>query len=408
MAITITSQPTTSQINLSYFPVVYKFTSNAGADLVSCIIEVLIDGVRVSAKSVQKDIGSSNAFTVDISNELIKNTSSGLVTLGSYDTIQDLTNLCKFKIKIYEVTNPSGTLTTSYDPDDASNSSYQKITADCVAGNWIESQYDYASFNYVDYQFSDSTTNRKFLTESPLTKDIELGQNEFLGIASYVPLGTYGYKLEVLTYNASNALLNTDYINITQWATTWSNLEDVIDDCYLYLGVGTSNLIASGVSLTSVAYYTVRIINTAGDRSELRRYNIVESCNTDVRLHWFNKFGKQESLTFKGNIIEGIDYKSSSYEQALPITYSSSSRGTATIQTIRSNNFTIYTKSIGRLAYQHAMSIMNNNNAYIEVSGNYHAITIDDLSVTKRNEKDMPIQLSLSYRLANRDKGLRG
>ena len=54
------------------------------------------------------------------------------------------------------------------------------------------------------------------------------------------------------------------------------------------------------------------------------------------------------------------------------------------------------------------MSIMNNNNAYIEVSGNYHAITIDDLSVTKRNEKDMPIQLSLSYRLANRDKGLRG
>jgi len=344
MAITITSQPTTSQINLSYFPVVYEFTSNAGADLVSCIVEVLIDNVRVSAKGVQINVGTTNAFTVDIRNELIKNVSSGLVTLGSYDTIQDLTNLCKFKIKIYEVTNPLGVITTQYNPDNANNINFTKITTNCVAGNWTETQYNYINFDYVDYQFSDSATDRKFLSESPLIKDIELLQNEFLGIASYVPVGTYGYKLEILTYNASNALLNTDYIDITEWATTWTNLEEVIDNSYLYLGVGTSNLIASGVSLTNVSYYTVRVINTAGDRSELRRYNIVESCGTDVRLHWFNKFGKQESLTFKGNIINDISYKSSSYEQALPIAYSSSSKGTSTIQTVRSDNYTIYTK----------------------------------------------------------------
>ena len=403
MAITINTEPSSGGLTLAYRPYVYTFSYSGGGTIVNAIVEVVVNSVRVSAKSVQLDLGSSTDFTVDIQNEVQKYVSFQLKTLGASTVITNDDGINSVELKIYEVTESGGLLTTAYDPADASNTGYDAISSVSQFMNWTETHLDYNTFDLEDYRLNGTT--KKFITTSPTVKSIELAQDEFIGILWHQGTAGKNFKLEILTYDASNALLNTDTINITEWNSAYVG---VVVAPYLSLPVGTANLIAAGVSLTNVAYYTIRIINDDGDVSELRRFNIVDSCDTDTRLHWVNKFGKQESLTFKGNKVESTSTSTSSFEKALPNTYSSENRGTTTIQTVRDNSFTIYTKSIGREAYEHASSIRYNNDAYVEIGDAYFPITIDDVSVVEVDERDMPIQLSIRYRFANRDKGLRG
>ena len=403
MAITINTQPSQGGLNLAYRPYVYTFSYSGGGTVVGAVVEVVVDSVRVSAKNVQLDLGSSTDFTVDIQEEVQKYVSFELKTLGASGVITGDDGISSVVVKIYEVTESGGVLTTAYDPADANNSSHDAISDTSQFLNWTESHLDYNSFDFADYRLTADT--KKFLAESPTVKEIELGQDEFIGILWHQGTASTNFKLEVLTYDSSNALLNTDYINITEWNTAYVTL---VVSPYLSLAVGTANLIAAGISLTNVSYYTIRVINDLGDKSELRRFNIVDSCDTDTRIHWCNKFGKQESLTFKGNKIETVSTSTSTFEKALGNTYSSSARGTTTIQTTRANSFEAYTKSVGREIYQLAQSIAFNNNAYVELDGAYFPIIIDDVETVKVDEKNMPIQFKLSYRLANRDKGIRG
>jgi hypothetical protein len=403
MAITINTEPSSGGLNLAYRPYIYTFTYSGVPTVVNCVVEVVVNSVRVAAKSVQLDQGSSTDFTVDIRSELQKYVNFELKTLGSSGVITGDDGVNSVQLKIYEVTESGGLLTTTYDPADATNSNYDDISSVSQFLNWTETHLDYNTFDFLDYRLTDDT--KKFMSESPLVKDIELGQDEFIGILWHQGTASKNFKLEVLTYDSSDALLNTDFINITEWNTGYVTL---VVSPYLSLAVGTDNLIAAGISLTNVSYYTIQVINDDGDKSELRRFNIVGSCDTDVRIHWANKFGKQESLTFKGNSVETVSTRTNSFEKSLPNTYSTEDRGTTTIQTVRSNSFNVYTKSVGRSIYQLAASIAYNNNAYVEIDSNYFPITIEDISVVKSDEEDMPIQFALRYRFANRDKGLRG
>ena len=329
MAITVISVP--NALNIAYRPMVYKWSSDA-SDLQYCIIEVLNDGTRISAKSVQLDAGSSTDFTVNISDIIQDNLGFELNTLGSTGVItptNDSGRMENITVKVYEVTEDvNGLIVTTYDPDDDNNSNYDfwignGITdaANAVNGyNWTESHINYNGFNISDYQLVSSSG--KFLNESPLVKNIELGQSEYVGLLNgYNAPVTFDFKLEILTYDSSGALLNTDFINVTDWNNV--NSVTYLMFTYLTIGVGTENLINEGVSLTNVAYYTVQLKEGSSEASELRRFNIVGGCDGDVRLHWSNKFGKQESYTFKGNKIESLDHKSKTYLKALGNTYAS-------------------------------------------------------------------------------------
>ena len=228
-----------------------------------------------------------------------------------------------------------------------------------------------ASFNQDDYKLDGLT--KKFLSESPTTKDIELGQNEFLGMAWTVSSGgVKNYLIKILTYDSIGALLNTDNLAVTDWnATTVSSYIDP----YLDVPVGTANLIAMGVSLTNVSSYTVQLVSDDGDRSEIRTFNIVNSCSTDARVS---------------------------------TTYSSSDFGEAVIQNNTEKTFTSYSKSIGRDILNFANSMLITKVAWLEIDGNYFSILIDDGSKLVRNEQNMPIQFVLNFSLANIEKGHRG
>ena len=408
MAITLITAPTYPV--LAYSPVMFQLNSN-NADIVHLIIETVVsyDGsvtsIRKSATSIQPNLTTTNEFTFDVSDILSANLSFILKTLGASAVINDTDNL-QFRIKAYEVTeNPTTKLLeTNYDPADANNTNFNYQSSTFAAFNWSESHFSLNTFNLSDYSMV--SDDKLFLTEGTNPKTIELNQNEFLGMAYAVSTGgVKNYKIQVLTYNSSNALLNTDLIDVTQWNEF--NVSSLVEP-YLDAPVGTQNLINAGISLTNVAYYTIRLINDDGNKSELRRYNIIDGCSTDLRVHFVNKFGKQDSITLKGNQIEGYTNKSTRYQKALSSTYSSSDYGSAIVRNTKVKNFTAYSKSIGRDTLAFAQSMLTNNMAWIEVDGSYFSIIIDDGSGVKVNEHNMPIQFILNFSLANNERGLRG
>ena len=408
MAITLITAPTSPV--LAYSPVMFQLNSN-NADIVHLIIETVVsyDGgtvfLRKSATSIQPNLTTTNEFTFDVSDILSANLSFILKTLGASAVINDADNL-QFKIKAYEVTeNPTTKLLeTNYDPADANNTNFNYQSSTFAGFNWSESHFSLNTFNVNDYALN--TDDRLFLTEGTNPKTIELNQNEFLGMGFAFSFGgVKNYKIEVLTYNSVNALLNTDLIDVTQWNQV--NINSLTDP-YLDAPVGTQNLINAGISLTNVAYYTIRLINDDGDKSELRIYNIIDGCPTDLRVHFVNKFGKQDSITLKGNQIEGYTNKSTRYQKALSSIYSSSDYGSAVVRNTKVKNFTAYSKTIGRDTLAFAQSMLTNNMAWIEVDSSYFSIIIDDGSGVKVNEHNMPIQFILNFSLANNERGLRG
>jgi len=414
MAITVISTPDT--MSISYRPMVYKWSSNV-SDLQYCIVEVVDNdtGLRVSAKSVQLDLGSSVNFTVNISDIIQDNIKFTPFTLGAAGAISANKDSGVFEqigLKVYEVTkNPStGLIVTSYDPDDNNNSSFTKFIggagsqSSLVNGyNWTESHFNYNSFNITDFKLTGTT--KKFLSKSPLIKDIELGVNEFIGVLYHEGIASKNFKLKILTYNSSDSLLNTDFIDITSWNSSYPYIPF---NTFFTLTVGTQNLINLGVSLTNVSYYTIQVINDDGDKSELRRFNIAHVCSGDVRVHWANNYGKQDSYTFKGNKIETLNHKAKTYLKAIGNTYSSEKRGSTVMQNISNTSFEIFTDSISNNEYEFLANMLINKNAFIEDSGSYYPIIIEDGSKLIRNELNVPIQFKLVYRFANDTKGIRG
>ena len=409
MAITLISSPVLGVAQAAYGEkdkMIFKFSSNS-ADIKSCIVEVLVDGVRVGALNVQPDLGTTDEFTVVLNEVLQDNLSFKLYTtvLSTYDATD--TNQKDYNIKVYEVTeNPTtGLLETNYDPDDANNTNYDYTrTTDGIAFNATFNAIGQNNFTVYDYQLDANT--KKFLNDTPSQKNIELGQSEYLGALWYDGTASQNFKVEILTYDSSDALLNTDYINITDWNAGYTGLN--FDFYYITIPVGTSNLIAASVSLTNVSYYTIRIVNDGGDVSELKRFNIVDSCDQDIRIHWENKYGKRDSYTFKGNKQESLTHSSSTFTKAKNETYSVDDRGISVLQNISNSTFTAYSRSLGRDEYHWLSDMLINKRAWVEIDGDYLPIVIDDGTFFKTDEKNMPIQFILNYRFANATKGIRG
>ena len=402
MAVTITSQPNNLIPQIIGQPIAYEFTSNA-VDLQYCIVEVLFNSVRFSARSVQPNLGTTDEFYINISEDVEKKLEFSLKAIGSNGVVTGDTNQGLVKIKIYEVTESSGQLVTDYDPDDDNNTNFQSESGTCVCINYRDSHFNFNTFDIENYRLNGDT--KLFLNETPTQKRIELGQDEFLGILFHSSAPSQNFRAEILTYDSNSALLNTDVISIPEWDFAYGTYPI---NPYLDIAVGTQNLINEGISLTNVAYYTVQIINNSGDVSEIKRFNIVDSCSYDTRVHWINKYGKQDSYTFKGNKSETLEHKSSTYQKALGNTYNSADRGYNVIQNVSKRSFTASTDSIGQNEYNFLSSMLFNKTAWVEINNAYFPIIIEDETTFIRDERNAPIQFVLNYSFANKDKGLRG
>tara|TARA_R110000772_G_scaffold268507_2_gene395826 strand:- start:84 stop:1322 length:1239 start_codon:yes stop_codon:yes gene_type:complete len=401
-------------LSRAYSPMVYAWSFD-DSNIESFIAEIIVDGVRVSASSVQSDKNTTNDFTLNISDVCQDNLDFILNPINSSGVISNTDGVKIVRVKIYLVilNTITGLLETNYDPANNNNTSYDYYFDEINAYNWSSSMLN--TFPHDWNQWNLNGVTKRFLNDTAYSKDIELNKDEFLGILYHTNITAKNFKVEILTYNSLNAVLNTDYIDINEWNTTNSSPLDRPLNSYIDLSIGTKNLINEGVSLTNVAYYTIQVINDDGKMSEIKRFNIVGSCDTDTRVHWVNKYGKQDSYTFKGNVIESKEYKSNNFQKATKLfsnsaglSYSSDARGVTSIQNVYNQNFTVYSKSIGRDTRNFLLSLLDNNTAWVEIENNYYPIIIENGTKLVKDENNMPFQFVLNYSFANPSKGLKG
>jgi hypothetical protein len=327
-------------------------------------------------------------WLLEISSVCQQNLSFEHKTLDSSGWIADTNGKADFSLDYYEVTiDSSGLPVTAYDPDATS------LTPDATSNpftvvNWSLPVDEYPSgvlsstagnYNLSDWQMT--TGAERYLTNAPLIKDIELGQNEFLGVLSNTSPAFY----RVIVYDANGVALSDNQFNFGAGTVDYHDI-----------AIGTANLVAAGVSLTGASYYTVRNYhtNTFNATSEERRYNIVPSCSSDVRVHWCNEYGKQDSYTFKGNKTKSVTTDQRIYKRA---SYNLDEIGNQVYGNNKQEVLTTYTKTENPDTIEWLSEMLLNKKVCIEQNGIYLPIIItgSDFSVT--NDDSPIVQFSIEY-----------
>lgn len=143
------------------------------------------------------------------------------------------------------------------------------------------------NWNPLPYVMSGSTSNGKFLTNSPRTLKIKTEELSTLSVLGGVPMNSNNVTKVKYNFYGSTGLLNTIS------GTTTPNLRYEI-------GVGTENL-KSLQDFTNVTYYTIELCDGGlTPFSETFRFNIDTKCSKYVpyRFKWLNRLGGWDFYTF--------------------------------------------------------------------------------------------------------------
>lgn len=151
---------------------------------------------------------------------------------------------------------------------------------------------------------TDTAIYNKWLTDAPVVPGL-LGQTTdhgrialastdryYLGfLCAQAEAGTTWY-IGVSRYQSDGTLIGTTYVS-----TTAPLRAGVV-------GCGPAQLTAQGISLSSVAYYSVFLTNTAQNRITLPfSINIDDACDRDTRTwYWKNKWGAIDAFRLRGRI----------------------------------------------------------------------------------------------------------
>ena len=327
-------------------------------------------------------------WLLEISSVCQQNLSFTHKTLDSSGWIADTDGKADFSLDYYEVTlDSSGLPVTAYDPDatsltpDATSNAFEVL-------NWSLPVEDYPSGTTSSINGSYSLSNwqmssgaEKYLTDAPLIKNIELGQNEFLGVLS----NTSPAYFRVIVYDANDVALSDDTISLGAGTVDYHDI-----------AIGTANLVAAGISLTGAAYYTIRNYHTNNFNavSEQRRFNIVPSCATDVRVHWCNEYGKQDSYTFKGNKTKTVNTEQRLYRRA---SYNLDELGDQVYGNEKTDILRAYSKTESPDTIEWLSGMLLNKKVCIEQNGIYLPIIITDSEVIVSDDDNPTVQFSIEY-----------
>lgn len=190
-----------------------------------------------------------------------------------------------------EVRNSSGFLETVSGSGETSNTLYA-----------VNAVTPLSNYTLNDYYQPSATADFKFLTNAPSAQNVAANDAFFL---SYLQRGTDSANF--IFYSSAGTEIRNVVIN-TGNTTSQEGMRTLkVGGAQLY-GSGSWS-IRSGTfpsSLASISYYTVSVGYWDGlayvRESEIRRFNIVPSCNWEKRIVWFGKLGGAEQYTFKGRI----------------------------------------------------------------------------------------------------------
>jgi hypothetical protein len=300
----------------------------------------------------------------------------------------------KYIVKVGEEYEIGGTLTQFL--------AQQTIAAKYIWNSsleWIE----FIDYVYSDYILALLVTGGRFLTEKPLTQNIEANQNAWL---SFITLSsgavTHGCFKK---YNSSGSQLGT--LNI-------ANPNDPINedsDRFLRLACGTANIEAhsAGWIDSDVSYYTAQVLGTSSATvSQVHRFDITDNCQfTTVRLHWLNKLGGWDSFNFTLKSSESVAITKQQYKKrygsdsGASWSYSSHERGDVVFDASSKQRFKINSDWISEAESNWLLDLFDSPEVYLEYSvsrlAGINILNKDYQKKKKVNQKLFNIELEFEY-----------
>jgi len=395
MAITTVIPPATNTVATR--PVVWQLESNT-ANIARMILVVTDISFTISTIEQNPEPGTTGVFKFNISSiladQLSFTTANSDATGVIPSTITQDTAYTNYSIRAWEVLDDG---TTTY-----------PIGADYTSGFFVSHNYILTHKEWVkpfvlsDYDMT-LGTGKSFLTNSKDSRCIIKGYSEYLSMHRVLDNSEF-----VRDYYDSNDvfLFSQSYPVINKAGSVLFNNQ--------YGKVSGSGLPGSGEVGDLLAGYTepyclVYIQNSdLSVASEVKKYIFKEPCGVDRQIHWENKFGAQDSYTFRGRVVEGFEHKSENYLKPNGNNIVSTTRGSATLKNTVEHVFEVFSKSIKKSEVNWLQEMFYNKRAWTEEDGHLLPIIINNGSVIVTDSENGTFQVSFEYSYANLTHGSRG
>lgn len=281
MAITFVSQP--EQFDPICNPTLFVFESDeTGQDNFSFVVEVYVQSALISTHQVFPEDGDTGKFDISsIGRAIIVNNFPDPANIAEQlmDTSQT------FSIYVYEKygTPPEvqvGSLEAS--------SGFTFLNAAFRQEQWL-------SWDYENYDMSEASGTRLFLTDFPRDRRDLVGYNDYKYL-SIINSDSNNCTCSIVLYDITDSVIaSATFIGVLATGLTIPLVQVSPES----LVSGTSLVIGD---FTNCYYYTIEIYQTATPTkdSEIYRIYFDQSCSNypRYRLHWLNKFGAWDSFTF--------------------------------------------------------------------------------------------------------------
>jgi hypothetical protein len=345
--------------------------------------------------------GSSAVFDTNVQSFLYSDVApvTGLKTsfFGTLDTYS-LTNNTDVIKSVYTVAKNQtvssvGFLVTS-------TASQTSTTAFVIPSQFYGDDND---FNLSDF-YQPSASPFRFLTTNNQDRRCNADGNIFL---SFVGKGVNAGRIVFTDNGGTTAETIIDFVN-----------SSANNDLYS-LSVGVANIFGSTAvfhagnfptSPTAYNYYSVSVGYYDGSytaRSEVIDINIEPTCNDNIDLHWFGKYGGAESYQFRGLIIDLQNANADIINISQPWNVAANPRANSFDKTIIKTNQRVNKRKQVKCSIPHEdavyiASMFYSPEVYIIENGKYVNVTISNAETFTDNNRATDIEVSFEITYPNK------
>ena len=266
----------------------------------------------------------------------------------------------------------------------------------------IPSQFygDDNDFNLSDF-YQPSASPFRFLTTNNQDRRCNADGNIFL---SFVGKGVNAGRIVFYQNSGSTAQAIINFGN-----TTANN------DMYS-LSVGAANIFGSSATFhvgsfptspTAYNYYSVSVgyyDGTYTARSEVIDINLEPTCNDDIEIHWFGKYGGAESYQFRGLIQDLQNANADIINISQPWNMAASPRANSYDKTIMKTNQRVNKRKQIKCSIPHedavyVASLFYSPEVYIIEGGKYVNVTISNAEILTDDNRatDIEVNFEITY-----------
>jgi len=269
----------------------------------------------------------------------------------------------------------------------------------------IPSQFygDENNFNLNDF-YQPSANPFRFLTTNNQDRRCNDDGNIFL---SFIGKGVNAAQFEFWTKSGSSAVTIVDFVNST-----------ANNDLYS-LSIGVANVFGSSAIFHSgnfpthssaYSFYEVSVGNYSGSYlqlSEKIQVNIEPTCNDNIDLHWFGKYGGAESYQFRGLIQDLQNANADIINISQPWNVAASPRANSFDKTIIKTNQRVNKRKQVKCNVPHEdavyiSSLFYSPEVYIIENGKYVNVSISNAETLTDNNRATDIEVSFEITYPNK------